>query len=247
MGKVTARGLAAAAGVLLIAAVCVRLGFWQLHRLEERRARNAMLAAALAEPVLALEGQVLRAVAEAPERFRFRRVRVSGRFDPAAALLLRGRARRGSPGVHLVTPLLLAAGDTGILVDRGWLPAADAATADPRPYAISGPVSVVGLLHPLPPALEEDGALIRPLDGGEVATVQRLHAGVLGSNAPAALLPVYLQRIPGEAGEDSLPLAEPIPALDEGPHLGYAFQWFSFAAIAVIGFAVVALRGPRRR
>jgi surfeit locus 1 family protein len=246
MGKVSAKGLAAAAGVLLIAAVCVRLGFWQLHRLEERRARNAVLTAALAEPVLALEGDALRAVAEAPERFRFRQVRVSGRFDPAAALLLRGRARRGSPGVHLVTPLLLAAGDTGILVDRGWLPAADAATADPRPYAAAGPASVVGLLHPLPPAFAEDAAVIRPLDGGEVRTVQRLHAGVLGAEAPPVLLPVYLQRIPAGTGEDSLPLAEPIPALDEGPHLGYAFQWFSFAAIAVIGFSVVALRGMRR-
>ena len=245
-GKVSARGLAAAAGVLVIAAVCIRLGFWQLHRLEERRARNAVLEAALAEPVLVLEGEALRAVAEAPERFRFRRVRATGRFD-RGAVLLRGRARQGAPGVHLVAPLVLAAGDTAILVDRGWLPAADAATADPRPYTIAGPVSVMGLLHPLPPAVAEDGALVRPLEGGNVRTVQRLHAGVLGPEGPPAVLPVYLQRIPPEGGEDSLPFAAPVPALDEGPHLGYAFQWFSFAAIAVVGFAVVTLRRMRRR
>jgi surfeit locus 1 family protein len=34
----------------------------------------------------------------------------------------------------------------------------------------------------------------------------------------------------------------PPPALDEGPHLSYAIQWFSFAAIALIGGAAVAVR-----
>jgi surfeit locus 1 family protein len=33
--------------------------------------------------------------------------------------------------------------------------------------------------------------------------------------------------------------------LSEGPHLSYAIQWFSFAAIAIIGFFVVALRRSR--
>jgi surfeit locus 1 family protein len=35
------------------------------------------------------------------------------------------------------------------------------------------------------------------------------------------------------------------PPLDEGPHLSYAIQWFSFAAIALIGGAAVALRARR--
>jgi cytochrome oxidase assembly protein ShyY1 len=34
-----------------------------------------------------------------------------------------------------------------------------------------------------------------------------------------------------------------LPALDEGPHLSYALQWFAFAAIALIGGAAVAVRG----
>jgi surfeit locus 1 family protein len=35
----------------------------------------------------------------------------------------------------------------------------------------------------------------------------------------------------------------PPPALDEGPHLSYAIQWFAFAAIALIGGTAVAVRG----
>jgi surfeit locus 1 family protein len=30
-----------------------------------------------------------------------------------------------------------------------------------------------------------------------------------------------------------------IPPLDEGPHLNYAIQWFSFAVIALVGAVVV--------
>jgi cytochrome oxidase assembly protein ShyY1 len=33
--------------------------------------------------------------------------------------------------------------------------------------------------------------------------------------------------------------------MDEGPHLGYAIQWFTFALIALVG-AGVAVRADRR-
>src|SRR6266699_185738 len=39
---------------LLLAALCIRLGIWQLHRLHERRARNALIAAARAMPPIEL-------------------------------------------------------------------------------------------------------------------------------------------------------------------------------------------------
>ncbi|MGO7984169.1 hypothetical protein ACC691_40755, partial [Rhizobium johnstonii] len=35
---------------------------------------------------------------------------------------------------------------------------------------------------------------------------------------------------------DTPPLAAEKPALDEGPHLSYAFQWFVFALLAFVGF-----------
>jgi len=32
------------------------------------------------------------------------------------------------------------------------------------------------------------------------------------------------------------------PALDNGPHFGYAVQWFSFACIAIIGWVILVIR-----
>jgi cytochrome oxidase assembly protein ShyY1 len=36
--------------------------------------------------------------------------------------------------------------------------------------------------------------------------------------------------------------AIPAPALDNGPHLSYAIQWFSFATIALVGGALWLVR-----
>ena len=47
--------------------------------------------------------------------------------------------------------------------------------------------------------------------------------------------------VPGTPRFDSTPARLPLPPLDEGPHLSYAFQWFSFAAIALGGLGIVLL------
>jgi len=44
----------------------------------------------------------------------------------------------------------------------------------------------------------------------------------------------------------SVPARSPPQPLDEGPHLSYAIQWFSFATIAIVGTLVAVLRPPVR-
>ena len=56
----------------------------------------------------------------------------------------------------------------------------------------------------------------------------------------APLLPVYLTLTPEDSGAVQ-PGTFPQPSsldidLSEGPHLGYAVQWFSFAAILALGY-----------
>ncbi|HEY3279665.1 MAG TPA: SURF1 family protein, partial [Gemmatimonadales bacterium] len=114
-GKDAALGIAA----LAIAAVCVRLGVWQIHRLGERRARNAEVAARLALPPLTLTAAV------PADSARHRRIVAHGVYDYAGERVLPGRSFQGSPGVALITPLRFADGST-VLVDRGWVPSPDA-------------------------------------------------------------------------------------------------------------------------
>src|SRR5882672_9157473 len=145
---------------LVTAAVCVRLGIWQIARLHEKEALNARLRAALAAAPGDLAAADL-ALAHGPDALRFGRWSARGRFDETHQFLLMGRARNGEPGVEVVTPLVpdgagaasaaggMGAGGPAVLVNRGWIPSADAATAKPEQYPAPGERAVTGLAEPL--------------------------------------------------------------------------------------------------
>jgi hypothetical protein len=50
-----------------------------------------------------------------------------------------------------------------------------------------------------------------------------------------------------EAADPSSIVPVPPPELSEGPHLGYAVQWFIFSAIALVGYPIVLRRVLIRR
>lgn len=244
MLKVTARGVAAAVFVALVAGVCIRLGIWQLDRLDARRAANAVLTAAQALPPLRLPADV-DSVLLHPEASVDRRARVVGTYDSQDEVVLRARARAGQPGVHLVAPLEIAGTEYSILVDRGWVPSPDATSVDPGPLAEPGEVVVEGILLPLPAGVEAVPSTVE-VDGAEVLTLQRLDRALMQRRVSRPLLPLHLQRLPGATTPSEPPFPVPLPEASEGPHLSYALQWFSFAAIAVLGFLAVAYRASRR-
>ena len=57
---------------------------------------------------------------------------------------------------------------------------------------------------------------------------------------PYPLLPVFLEEEPA-AGEPArrFPRPDPDIELSEGPHLGYAIQWFAFAGILLGGYTLL--------
>jgi surfeit locus 1 family protein len=203
------RDVVAVVGAVLVAAVCVRLGIWQLDRLAQRRAGNAALAARLALPPLELQG------ARPADSVSQRRVVAHGVYDFAAERTWVGRSFQGTPGVALITPLRLAGG-AAVLVDRGWAPSPDAFHVDHALYREPDTATVTGI------------ALIPPRGRGDVSV--------------AGFLPFVIQlETPDPAA--GLPRRWPLPALDNGPHLSYAVQWFSFAVIALVGTAVLIRKG----
>src|ERR1041385_2462443 len=79
-------------GLLLFAAISARLRVWQLHRLAQRRASNAVAQVARQAPEIDL-------AARGPEPLGERRVRASGTYDRAHELVLRGQVFREIPGL----------------------------------------------------------------------------------------------------------------------------------------------------
>lgn len=214
----------------LAALVCARLGFWQLDRLAARRALNAEIRAALALPprelVPAPGGDTSNA---AP----YRQATAHGTFDFDRQLIVVGRSVDGVPGVVIVTPLRLADGGA-ILVERGWHASADARSVDLAVLMEPESTVVHGVLLPAP----ESGAPHL----ADMTWPRYVRAAVpveLASAVPYRLRPQVLRRATIVVGAPAALRPVPPPALTSGPHLSYAVQWFAFAAIAVVGSALL--------
>ncbi len=220
-------------GLMLIAALCLRLGFWQVERLAERRAQREAALAARAKPTLDLGAPAERDGEELGDRW----VEARGVYDREHEIVLRGEAFQGAPGVLVVTPLRLAGSDTAVLVLRGFVPAADAVRADTDSLVEPGLVRVRGLATPI----GSGGG--QPLDLAGRMTWARLDLGALRARLPYPLLAVVVRQSPDSALPRS-PRRLPPPELNDGPHLNYAIQWFLFAGMAV-AFAVVVVGRTR--
>jgi surfeit locus 1 family protein len=223
---------------VLAAALFARFGLWQVSRLREKQAFNALVRAGLDSPVV----DFARLPHDAASA-RFRRVRASGRWDAAHELVLASRSRAGSPGVHLLTPLRVAGSDTALLVNRGWVYAPDgAAVPEPARWRVrddTGAVTVEGFVVLLPPPLPKMRGAGKP---PRVWWID--HADV----ARWAGYPVHgfqLVQVDDSLPRDSTPARIAPPPPDDGPHRGYAFQWFSFALIALVGMPVFLLTRGR--
>src|SRR5690349_12969481 len=135
------RWLGAALTILVLAAVCIQLGRWQLHRLHDREARNEVTRSNLAAPPAPLD-QIVGPQAVVGDQHAWRTAVVTGRFDASKQIVLRYRNVNDRPGFEIVTPLVLPDGKA-ILVDRGFL-ARQAAELAPNhiPAVPAGEVTV---------------------------------------------------------------------------------------------------------
>ena len=216
---------------VLTAAGCIRLGFWQLHRLEERRAKNALIIGQTAEaPVTAAEARM-----QDTSVLHWRRMRVRGVPDYERETVLSSRSQNGSVGVQVVTAVKLiddAWPDTSILVIRGWMPAPDGRMYTRGSTREGDTIDIEGLVTEFPPA--GNGAVRMP---SAPQAFRWLSRDTLAMETGRAVAPFVLLALGDTIQHDVTEIVRvPPPSLSEGPHKSYAVQWFVFATIALIGF-----------
>jgi cytochrome oxidase assembly protein ShyY1 len=224
--------LALCLAVLLLSGLFIRLGVWQLHRLHERRDTNAATTGNLnAAPAPA--GDVLAIGRDVPKAQAWRSIEVAGHYDVAHELLVRNRTFDSMPGYEVLTPLVTSDG-TAVLVDRGWVPPGPTTTTRPNvPEPPNGEVTVIA--YAMPSEHDRAGTM-----GGPTWQVPRIDVAKIAPLMPYPIYGGYAQLVSQTPPVGSSPAVLPGPDLSEGPHLGYAVQWFSFAAIGVIGLVIFA-------
>jgi surfeit locus 1 family protein len=239
------RWLMATILVLAGVALCVRLGFWQLDRLEKRRAFNARVLAQIDQPPLELSGQALD---EDLFNMEYRPVKVSGSYDFGQEIAIINQSYGNEWGVHLVTPLVIAGTDEAILVDRGWIPHQDYQSGNWSKYAEPGVVEVEGVLR-RPQSRAEIGGRTDPTPApGEArrAAWNFVNIEQINKQVTHPLLGAYIQQAPDPAWTGLPYRTQPEIEITEGPHMSYALQWFTFAALLGIGYPFFIRRQEHR-
>ncbi len=218
---------------MLVAAVFLRLGFWQLARRAERREANAVALTAREKPALQLGAGADWSAQELSQRW----VEATGVYDRTEEIVLRGQSYQGAPGVVLVTPLRPANSDSAVLVMRGFVPSPDAVRVDVDSLVEPGTVRVRGLATAIP----SGGG--QPVEHARGTTWARLDLAALRPRLPYPVLPIVIRQVP-DSTVPRLPRRLEPPELSEGPHLNYAIQWFLFAGMSV-AFAVLVVGRTR--
>ena len=264
----TTRWLAghALAGVLLV--IFLVAGFWQLSRHNEVRERNSVISER--EDMRPLDAdRFFEAVLDAglTEELQYRSVALAVvRFDWHEAVLIRNRSLDGVPGCHLAVPAAATSSDSveqfGVLVVAGWLPQRGCAIVSGDEtesrelviFRLTEPAEITGRIR-----TSQQRGLLGPADPaeGELTTLARVDVERISRQTTLDLVPVYVEVTsaarPGGSmielnpdGRGISPVPLPMPELDAGPHLGYALQWFSFAAVAIVGYPLVLRHQARR-
>ena len=237
--------------VLLVCVAMVNMGLWQLRRLDEKRTANAKIETAMrepAQPIATVLPDGASSTAAQVSAAEYRPVVVTGRYRADEQVLVMNRTHNGSPGYWVVTPLVQADG-TAIAVLRGWIPYSytpDGSWEDFAPPA--GTVAVQGLVRQS--QVRSSNSLVgSPKDPstGTLRELARLDVGRLSQQLAERTMPGYIELVAQEPAVGELPVVLDLPELSEGPHLGYAIQWFAFTLLTLIVYPLLLIRVARRR
>jgi surfeit locus 1 family protein len=214
-----------------LAILFLTLGGWQVRRLNDRLAHNAFLASRRYGPVLSLDS-----LPPDTGEAHFRRVHISGSYDYGQQIIFTLRGRNGSPGVNIITPLLRNGKDTAVLINRGWVYSPDGITVDLNRWREAETVSAHGFVETFPTK-----GPFPPPNPKRPREFRRLNRPDLQKIFPYPIANYYVVLSDSSSSASAPPRVEPLP-LDEGPHRAYAIQWFSFAAISIIGLVIFIRR-----
>ena len=214
------------------------LGNWQLRRAEEKQALQQRFESRGRGATLQLPSRLIE-MADAE----YARVSVRGEFLPEHTILLDNRLRNGVAGYEVLTPVRIEGGGLCVLVNRGWIAAGPRRDVLPKFPTPAGPQSLEGIAL-APGGRYFEFAAERAAGKKTGATVepvwQQLNFERYAETTRLALQPFFVRQT--SASDDGL--ARTWERADRGIdiHRGYAFQWYSLAALFLVLYVVHNLR-----
>ena len=216
--------------MLVLMALFVTLGIWQVERLGEKERLIANVASRMT-----LNPEPLPPVGEwsafDADAWNYRPVTVAGTFRPEQTVLVftslaDQRGKFSGPGYWVMTPFELAAGGT-VFVNRGFVPEASAEAFAAGGTVEPGLVSLEGVAR----ATEEINSFTPAPDTAKriewVRNTERLASLAGQVKQPVATVYIDLPAL----GDGTLPQGGETVVSFPNNHLGYAITWFGFATL----------------
>lgn len=229
---------------VLLLPLLLKLGFWQLSRVEEKRALAQQLVERQAMPPLSMRG-LQELMASDKTGLVQRRIQLFGRYEPEQVYLLDNQIFNGAVGYQVLqvfevewpanVEYTTSAGQK-VLINRGWIPG----YADRRLPEVSVPQGTASLIASVYIPSSESVVLVEDVwSASWPKVIQATDMDKIRAQAGEALFPYELRLEPGEWS--ALTIAW--PEINTGPkkHLGYAVQWFAMAVALVIAWLFTCL------
>ena len=213
-----------AVAALVVVALTLSLGTWQLRRADEKRALRERAAQVAAAVAVAIPPEPLDA-----SRFDGKRVSVRGRFVVERTVFIDNRTHKGVAGFHVATPAKIEGSGLHVLVLRGWVPR-DAMERQRLPV-LTTPEGVVELEGQAEANIAQALELRKaPPPGPDERIWQNLALDRFATWSGLPLQPLLVRQSDLPPMADGLVRDWPEARVDVDKHLGYAFQWFALAA-----------------
>jgi len=202
-------------------AISFGLGTWQIIRWRRKKEMKRFRAERLNAPTIDLQPNLK---SEEFKDLEFRKVRVRGSFDPLREFVIRPRTRDGQNGGLLITPFRRSDDGTIVLVNRGWIPAAQINDLNQRRAmsdAVQGETEVVGIVRP-----GENKGMLTPLNNVDDKEWYWIEVEKMQQALQLPYMPLLLDLPFSSAIEDIYPTPHPVATELRDTHLQYIATWF---------------------
>ena len=236
----------------LAAAVLVPLfisaGQWQWNKYITKSELQAQLDTRVVEPEIRIPATLVDA-----QSMRYRKVVARGHYEPEFQVLIDNRIFRSQAGYHVITPLRLEGSNVRLLINRGWIPALAERSDVPKVVTPAGAIEISGTaIIPgthflrLGSAGRDDrnGPLGEPgrnTQNNQHSVWQNLDLSVYAQSVTFPVQPIIIQ-LASESDAGGFVREWPRPDERIQTNLGYALQWWTFAATTVALWLVVNFR-----
>ncbi len=213
----------------------VELGKWQLSRADEKNEQHDKLENLAKEPVVTIPGTLIKL-----DDYEYREVEITGEFKSEHTIYIDNKTHKGHAGYHVLTPVRISNSLLSILVNRGWIATGGDRSILPEVSSLQGETQVTGIVISPELRMLELSSQINPGPVWDNFDLQR-YREVTGLELQPVMV---LQK---NETDDGLMRDWDRPESGAAKNLGYAFQWFSLAATAIIIFLVLNVKRTDKR